>query len=259
MRSDLPQRDVGKRLRNGVRRSDPPFCAKVLQQPFRRICGNIELGVTQHIAQGEGGDFLMLMLFRFGPTSGPHRSPSKVVWQREVVLSWTTSTSQVCRAASQKHTPSYQKSSVPTQGSNFHHGNTKVWNRGGVEPEGIAELTRMARRRRPDAVVRKEKPAPATQSTRPEGFWRASQLGQPEFVRDFLEAKTREQAILFQRIPWARNTQAAFLLRSHVCIDDGRLLVEGSPARLDRGVRRAPRHSCVEMSPCDLGNTLSTG
>ena len=27
-------------------------------------------------------------------------------------------------------------------------------------------------------------------------------IGQPEFVRDFLEVKTREQATLFQRIPW---------------------------------------------------------
>ena len=37
-------------------------------------------------------------------------------------------------------------------------------------------------------------------------------IGQPEYVREFLVAKTREQATLFQRIPWVQDTQAAFLL-----------------------------------------------
>ena len=37
-------------------------------------------------------------------------------------------------------------------------------------------------------------------------------IGQPEFFRDFLEVKTREQATLFQRIPWVQDTQAAFWL-----------------------------------------------
>ena len=43
-------------------------------------------------------------------------------------------------------------------------------------------------------------------------------IGQPEFVHDFLEAKSREHATLFQRVPWVQDTQAAFLL----------LLVSGS-------------------------------
>ena len=37
-------------------------------------------------------------------------------------------------------------------------------------------------------------------------------IGQREFVRDFLEVKRREQARLFQRIPWVQDTGAAFLL-----------------------------------------------
>ena len=95
-------------------------------------------------------------------------------------------------------------------GIRLHHGKTKVWNRGGVEPEGIEELTRIARRVRPDAV-----------------FWRGDQnlpqseqglkvlgvpIGHPEFVKEFLEGKSREQVTMFQRIPWIEDTQAAFAL-----------------------------------------------
>ena len=36
---------------------------------------------------------------------------------------------------------------------NIHYGKTQVWNRGGVAPEGIDELTRLARLVKPAAVV----------------------------------------------------------------------------------------------------------
>ena len=39
-----------------------------------------------------------------------------------------------------------------------HHGNTQVWNRGGVEPSGIEEMTRAARALTPEAVVWKGDP-----------------------------------------------------------------------------------------------------
>ena len=42
---------------------------------------------------------------------------------------------------------------------------TQVWNRGGVVPSGIEELTRMARRVKPEAVVWRGDP----ESTRHEG------------------------------------------------------------------------------------------
>ena len=35
----------------------------------------------------------------------------------------------------------------------LHHGKTQVWNRGGVEPSRMPELTRAARAVKPDAVV----------------------------------------------------------------------------------------------------------
>ena len=50
-------------------------------------------------------------------------------------------------------------------GIHLHHGKTKVWNRGGVEPENIAQLTRMARLVRPDSCVERGTGV-ATQSTR---------------------------------------------------------------------------------------------
>ena len=37
-------------------------------------------------------------------------------------------------------------------------------------------------------------------------------IGQPAFVADFLESKSREQQTLFQRIPWVNDPQAAYLL-----------------------------------------------
>ena len=37
-------------------------------------------------------------------------------------------------------------------------------------------------------------------------------IGQPEFVREYLELKNQEHEILFQQIPWLNNFQAAWLL-----------------------------------------------
>ena len=74
----------------------------------------------------------------------------------------------------------------------------------------MAELTRRARQVRPDPVVWKGDPhLPANQQDlRVLGV----PIGQPEFVTDFLEAKSREHSTLFERIPWDQDTQAAFLL-----------------------------------------------
>ena len=120
-------------------------------------------------------------------------------------------------------------------GIHLHHGKNKVWNRGGVEKENIAQLTRMARLVKPDAVVWKGDPELPRNQTglRMLGV----PIGQPEFVRDFLEKKTREQALLLQRIPWVQNTQAAFFVVLHVWFNEGEFLVEVSPARPHGGLR----------------------
>ena len=120
----------------------------------------------------------------------------------------------------------------------LHHCKTKVWNRDGVEPEGIAELTRRARQVRPDAVVWKGDPHLSLnqQDLRVLGF----PIGPPEFVHDFLEAKSREHATLFQRIPWVPDTHDSLLAPPHMRINEGQLLVEDCQTRVDGGFRRTP-------------------
>ena len=49
-------------------------------------------------------------------------------------------------------------------------------------------------------------------STRVEGVGR----GQPAYVREFLENKSREQKVLFERIPWVNDPQAVWLLLMNV-------------------------------------------
>ena len=68
----------------------------------------------------------------------------------------------------------------------LHHGQTKVWNRGGVKPEGVAELTRRARQVRPDAVVWKgDQQLPPNHSvpTHPMGTGHSGSLLAPLHVR----------------------------------------------------------------------------
>ena len=91
-----------------------------------------------------------------------------------------------------------------------HHGKTQVWKRGGVMPEGIEELTQAARWVKPDAVVWKGDPElpHAQQGLKVLGV----PIGQPEYVRDFLEKKSREQEVLFNKIPGINDPQAAWLL-----------------------------------------------
>ena len=189
--------------------------------PFvRMFCSNPstylwedELGITQHIAQGEGGengDPLMPMLFALAQHQAPVQAQARLSGDEKLCafLDDIYITSLPGRAT---EAPTIVGEELWTDaGMHLHHGKTKVWNRGGVEPENIAQLTRMARLVRPDAVVwRGEPELPRNQQgLRVLGV----PIGQPEFVRDFLEVKTREQATLFQRIPWVQDTQAAFLL-----------------------------------------------
>ena len=92
MQSDLPQCDVGRPVEDGGRRSDPPFC------PMFPWAPEDEMGATQIIQQGEGGeqgDPLMPMLFALG---------------QHLVLAILQQELQ----------------------SRAHLGKTQVWNRGGV-------------------------------------------------------------------------------------------------------------------------------
>ena len=112
-------------------------------------------GVTQHIAQGEGGeqgDPLMPMLFALGQHKSLVEAQVRLsdnehlfAFPDDVYI--TNKPGRVTEA----HTV-VEEELWTHAGIHLHHGKTKVWNRGGVEPEGIEELTRIARRVRPDAV-----------------------------------------------------------------------------------------------------------
>ena len=84
-------------------------------------------------------------------------------------------------------------------------------------PEGIEELTRLARRVKPDAVVwegDRELPH-AKQGLKVWGV----PTGQPECVRGFLK-KSRKQETLFNRIPRINDPQAALALPRDVCFHE---------------------------------------
>ena len=86
----------------------------------------------------------------------------------------------------------------------------QVWNRGGVPPPGMDILTRTARRLKPEAVVwRGDTSFPrCQQGVKILGV----PVGQPEFVVSFLERKSEEHSVSFQRIPAVEDPQAAWLL-----------------------------------------------
>ena len=172
-----------------------------------------EMGVTQHIAQGAGGeqgDPLMPILFALGQHGALEATQARL-GRGEHVMAFlddiyvTNQPGRVTEAHTVVEEELWTHASI-----HLHHGKTKVWNRGGVEPEGIEELTRMARRVRPDVVVWRgdQNLPPSEQGLKVLGV----PLGHPEFVKEFLEGKSREQVTLFQRIPWIEDTQAAFAL-----------------------------------------------
>ena len=88
-----------------------------------------------------------------------------------------------------------------------HHGKTQVWNRGGIRPEGIEILTRMSD---PDAVVWKGDAEIPDQERGVRVL--GAPIGSSEEVLAQLNAKSREQRLLFQRIPAVPDLQSAWLL-----------------------------------------------
>ena len=172
-----------------------------------------EWGVTQHIAQREGGDQgdpLKPMLFALGQHQALVEAQARLSGDEKLFaflddIYITSSPGRVLEVHTIIQEELWNHANI-----HFHHGKTRVWNRGGVELEGSAELTRMAQQVRLDAIVwRGDLQLPRDQKgLKVLGV----PIGQPENVREFLAAKTREQATLFQRIPCIQNIQAAFLL-----------------------------------------------
>ena len=93
----------------------------------------------------------------------------------------------------------------------LHHGKTQVWNRGGTEPSGMEVLTQAARAVKPGAVVWRGDPLlpPVQQGLKVLGV----PIGHEAFVEHFLENKSTEQQVLFQRIPWVNPPPPPYVWR----------------------------------------------
>ena len=102
-----------------------------------------EMGVTQHIAQGEGGeqgDPLMPRLFALGQHGALEATQTRL-GRGEHVMAFLDDiyiTNQPGRVI-EAHTV-VEEELWTHAGIHLHHGKTKVWNRGGAEPEGIEEF-----------------------------------------------------------------------------------------------------------------------
>ena len=172
-----------------------------------------ETGNVQDIPQGEGGeqgDPLMPLLFALGL----HRALSAVrerMQDEEKVFAFLDDVYVTCAPdrVLEVHKILEEEIFAHTH-IRMHHGKTQVWNRGSVTPPGIEELTRVAQLTKPGTVVWKgDDRLPAAQ----QGLKILEiPVGQPEYVRKFLEEKAHEHHTLFQRIPVVEDPQAAWLL-----------------------------------------------
>ena len=189
-----------------------PFVRMFYGSPSKYVWED-EMGNSQDIPQGEGGeqgDPLMPLLFALGL----HRALRAVrerLEQSEMVFAFLDDVYVICspRRVLQVHQILEEELLNHAQIS-VHYGKTQVWNRGGVPPPGMDILTRAARRLKPEAVVwRGDTSLPrCQQGVKILGV----PVGQPEFVVSFLERKSEEHSVLFQRIPAVEDPQAAWLL-----------------------------------------------
>ena len=95
-------------------------------------------------------------------------------------------------------------------GINIHQGKTKLWNKAGVKPAMSDVLTQVAQAQKPEAIVWR-------------GDWSLPQdkqglkvlgvpVGHPSFIAAQMTSKLKEQAVLFERIPFIDDVQLGWLL-----------------------------------------------
>ena len=114
-----------------------------------------EMGVIQHIPQGEGGeqgDPLMPILFALGQHGALEATQARLGRGEHVMDSLDDYTVSKPDRLVDVHI-AVDEEFLTNARICLHHGKTQVWNRGGVEPNGMPELTRAARSVKPDAVV----------------------------------------------------------------------------------------------------------
>ena len=189
-----------------------PFVRMFCGSPSRYLWED-EMGVTQSIPQGEGGeqgDPLMPMLFVLGQHGALEATQARL-GAGEYVFAYlddiytATGPARVDGAHVAVEEELWSHARI-----HLHHGKTQVRNRGGTEPSGMEVLTQAARAVKPGAVVWRGDPSlpPVQQGLKVLGV----HTGHEAFVEHFLENKSTEQQVLFQRIPWVNDPQAAYLL-----------------------------------------------
>ena len=172
-----------------------------------------EVGISQDIAQGEGGeqgDPLMPLRFALGL----HAALSAVQDRfraDEKVFAFLDDVYVTCAPERvwEVHRILEEEIFAHTQ-IKMHYGKTQVWNRGQVTPRGVEALTRAAQQVKRGAIVwRGDTRLPeAQQGVKILGI----PVGQPGFVMAFLEQKSQEHALLFERIPAVDDPQSAWLI-----------------------------------------------
>ena len=156
-----------------------------------------ETNHANKINKGEQDDPLMPMLFALGQhqalvqTQAMLRDNEKVMAFLDDIHIATPEPDRVMEAHTVVAEELWSNARIQV-----HLDKTQVWNRGGIEPAGMDELTRAARLVKPDAIVWKGDPQLPLVSLSSSGNF----------------SRGKEQATLFERIPWVNDPQAAYLL-----------------------------------------------
>ena len=115
-----------------------------------------ELGNTQEIPQGEGGeqgDPLMPMLFSLAEHPALEAIQRRLI-DGEKLLAYLDDVTVICSPERVRAVLTIIGEELARHAQvSIHHGKTQVWNRGGATPPAVAELTRLARLVKPEAVV----------------------------------------------------------------------------------------------------------
>ena len=211
-----------------------PLCEMFLREPIHIFVGGRDGHHPVHFTRRRRGAGRPPHALLFA--LGQHRA-LEAIHERmrpgEHVMAFLDDTYTACRPERLDEVHTTVEEQLATHAHiHVHHGKTQVWNRGGVEPSGIEEVTRVARVLKFEAVVWRGDPLllVAQQGTKVMGI----PIGKTEYVQEFLEHKTRQQQVLFQRMPWVNETESAFLLFLHVWRHKGKLLVACSQTRRHR-------------------------
>ena len=114
------------------------------------------MGETQEIPQGEGGeqgDPLMPMLFALGQHQALEAVQSRLR-DGEKLFAFLDDVYLVCSPGQVADVLKIVEEELMAHANiSLHLGKTQVWNRSGVVPAGIEEISRAARLVKPDAIV----------------------------------------------------------------------------------------------------------